>query len=126
LVSLCPILRMFSVLHNILPTPTAVAYCSNKGWILTFKMSKLPYHINLYNIGPGNSCWYHYRRVKWLLKSNQVDKLIDNVLVRNYRVDKLINNFGVKRCWVEKLTSNLEVNCNSNYGFYLKIVHFIN
>ena len=77
-------------------------------------------------VGPGNSSWYHYRRVKWLYQSHQVDKLIDNVLVKKYQVDKLIDNFGVKKYQVDKLTSNLEVNLDSNYGFNLKIVHFIN
>ena len=52
--------------------------------------------------------------------------MIDNVLGKKYRVDKLIYNFGVKKYWVDKLTSNLEVNLDSNYGFYLKIMHFIN
>ena len=59
--------------------------------------------------------------------SHQVDKLIDNVLVKKYQVDKLINNFGVKKIYlVDKLTCNLEVNRDSNYRFYLKIVYFIN
>ena len=58
--------------------------------------------------------------------SHQADKLIDNVLVKKYPVDKLIDNFALENNWVDKLTSNLEVNWDSNYGFYLKIVHFIN